>query len=90
MNPGTFLGREPALWVGALRACLIVAVLFGLDLTEAQSAGILLAAEAVLALVTRSQVTPNAAVVEREYDGEVIAGPANNLVRPGDIVREVG
>ena len=50
--------REPALWLGALQATLSVGVLFGLHLSDAQSAGILAASAAVLALVTRSQVTP--------------------------------
>lgn len=87
-RPGTVLGREPALWVSAVRAVLVAGVLFGLDLTEAQTAGLLLAAEAVLALWTRSEVTPNAAVIEREHDGQVLAGPAADQATPGAVVRD--
>lgn len=82
------LGREPALWVAAIRAGLYAVVLFGFPLSEVQTAGILLAAEAVLALWTRAEVTPNAAVIEREHDGKVLAGPAADQATPGDVVRD--
>jgi hypothetical protein len=51
-------GREPALWAGALKAVLLCAVLFGLAVSDAQMAGIIFAAEAVMALFVRAQVTP--------------------------------
>lgn len=50
--------REPALIIGALQALLAVGIGFGLDLSEEQLALILAATAAVLALLTRSQVTP--------------------------------
>lgn len=49
---------EPVRFVGAVQATLAVAVLFGVDLTPEQLAGIVLAIAAWLGLVTRSQVTP--------------------------------
>lgn len=55
--------REPALVTSAIRATLYAAVLFGLPLSVEQSAGVLLAVEAILALVTRAVVTPSAEVV---------------------------
>lgn len=51
--------REPALIMGALQALLAAAVAFGWNLTEVQLASLLGAAAAVLAFVTRSQVTPS-------------------------------
>lgn len=51
--------REPALILGAVQALIAVAVGFGLDLTPEQVSLVLAATAAVLALVTRSQVTPN-------------------------------
>lgn len=50
--------REPTLWLGLLRAIVVVGVAFGLDLSAEQTAGIYLAAEAVLSLVNRQVVTP--------------------------------
>ena len=57
---GSFLGREPALWLAALQAVIAVAVGFGLDLSAEQVALIVAASAAVLGLVTRSQVSPKA------------------------------
>lgn len=85
----TFLGREVTVWMAAVRAVIYVAMLFGLDLDDVQFAAILVAVEAILALLTRSQVTPNVAVVEREQSGQVIAGPANDQVDEGAVVRDV-
>ncbi|WP_181312454.1 hypothetical protein [Nocardioides campestrisoli] len=72
--------REPALITGAVRAVLYSAVLFGLPLTDEQSAGLLLALEAVLVLVTRAVVTPSSEVVAQAKPGELpVAGPAANF-----------
>lgn len=57
------IAREPALVTSAIRALLYSAVLFGLPLSVEQSAGVLLAVEAVLALITRAVVTPSSEVV---------------------------
>ena len=50
--------REPVLVTGLIQAALVLAVSFGLDLSTEQTAGILAVTAALLALVTRSQVTP--------------------------------
>lgn len=51
-------GREPALVIGAVQAVLALVVAFGLKLSVEQTGAILAATAAVLAVVTRSQVTP--------------------------------
>jgi hypothetical protein len=80
--------REPALITSAIRAGLYCAVLFGLPLSDEQTAGVLLAVEAVLALVTRAVVTPAAEVVAQKPAGTVVpvAGPALDGVPDGDPV----
>lgn len=91
MKTGLFLGREPVLWMELVKAILPVAVLFGLPLTAEQTAGLLLVWGAILALITRSAVTPNVAVAERvDKAGVVRAGPANDLEPNGAKVRTVG
>jgi hypothetical protein len=54
--------REPVLWMAAVQAVLGLIVAFGVGLTADQTAAIMAASAAVLALVTRTQVTPNAAI----------------------------
>ena len=49
---------EPVRFVAAVQATLACAVLFGLELTEAQLAGIVVAISAWLAFVTRQKVEP--------------------------------
>lgn len=88
MTRATFLGREPALWAAAVRAVLWAAILFGLSLSEVQLGGVMLAVEALLALWTRSQVTPVVSVVEAAHGGKVLAGPANERATPGTVVRD--
>lgn len=58
---GTFLGREPALIAGAIRAIILVAVAFGLNWEPGQIAALMLAVEAVLTVIVRQNVTPTAA-----------------------------
>lgn len=54
--------REPALILAAVQAAIVLAVVFGVDITDDQREAILGFGGAVLALVTgaaiRSQVTP--------------------------------
>jgi hypothetical protein len=50
--------REPALIYGLAQALLTLAVVFGLDLTDEQTAAILAATSTLLALIVRSKVTP--------------------------------
>lgn len=58
-------GREPVAWMAALRAVIALVAAFGFELSGEQVAAIIVFAEAVLALITRSQVTPNRTVDER-------------------------
>jgi hypothetical protein len=51
---------EPALILGALQSAIALAVSFGLSLTPEQIGAILALSAAVLAIVTRQLVTPNA------------------------------
>jgi hypothetical protein len=51
--------NEPVLIAAALRAVILAAVAFGLNVTAEQVATLMVAVEAVLALVTRALVTPN-------------------------------
>jgi hypothetical protein len=54
--------REPALILAAIQAAVIVAVVFGVDITDEQQEALLAFAGAILSLATglaiRSQVTP--------------------------------
>lgn len=54
----TMWDREPALIIGAIESLLALALVFGVELTGEQVGGILAAVTAILAFVTRSQVTP--------------------------------
>lgn len=56
--------REPAVIVGVVQAIIALAVSFGFDLSTEQVGAILAVTAAVLALVTRSQVTPTARPVK--------------------------
>ena len=71
MSKPTIFGREPALILGALGAVIALAVGFGLELTAEQTSLIIAAATAILAVVTRSQVTPVDVI---DYEGKHI-GP---------------
>lgn len=50
---------EPILFGAAIRACFYAASTFGLSLTTEQTAAVMGALEAILALATRMYVTPN-------------------------------
>ncbi|MDQ3275289.1 MAG: hypothetical protein M3Q39_09760 [Actinomycetota bacterium] len=66
-------GREPALIVGALGAVIALAVGFGLPVSPEQVGLILAAVTALLAVVTRQQVTPTAvlaAEASTDYTGQ--------------------
>lgn len=52
--------EEPAALMAVIQTAVILAVEFGLDLTTGQQASILAASAAVLGLLTRQMVTPNA------------------------------
>jgi hypothetical protein len=53
-------GKEPVVIAGAVRAIILAAVAFGLELTPEQIAATMLAVEAVLTLLTRQSVTATA------------------------------
>ena len=81
--------REPALVAGLVQAVLALLVAFGLDLTGEQTASILAVTAALLAVLTRAQVTPYVDVLEHRDGTEVVAGPANDMVGEGAVVREL-
>ena len=81
--------REPALVTGLVAAVIALGVSFGLDLSGEQTGAIMALTSAILAVVTRQQVTPYADVVEQLDGTEVVAGPANDLVVEGAVVREL-
>lgn len=85
-NPNLW-GREPAIILGAVNAVIALLVGFGLPVDGYQIGLINAAAAAILAVVIRSQVTPLAQTVERLDGHQVIAGPANDLTIPGEVVR---
>ncbi len=53
----TLLGREPVLWLALVNAAIALGVGFGLPVTPAQMALIMTFSSAVLAFLTRQQVT---------------------------------
>lgn len=59
----TVFRDEPALVMGLVQAAIILAVSFGLDLTDTQTAALLAFTAALLSVITRQQVTP----VTREH-----------------------
>jgi hypothetical protein len=63
-------GREPVAIAAAIRSLILCAVSFGLQWTPEQIGATMLAVEAVLALVTRSQTTPLSD--PRDRDGNVL------------------
>lgn len=50
--------REPVAIAAAIRALVLLGVAFGLHWTAEQIAALMVAVEAVLALIVRSKVTP--------------------------------
>ena len=64
MNVGTIWGREPVAIAAAVRAVLVCIAGFGFELDAEQVAGIVLAVEAVLAVVVRGSVYAPATVDE--------------------------
>lgn len=54
----TLWGREPAIIIGLVQAVIALGAAFGLDLSPEQVGALLAATAAILAVVTRSQVTP--------------------------------
>ena len=82
-----------AVITGLVGALLRLLISFGIDITPDQVEAILdvvtLAAPIVGAPIARRFVTRNSAVVEREQDGQVLAGEASELPT-NTHVREIG
>lgn len=89
-NKPSLWGREPALILGAVNAAIAVGVAFGLPVTPEQVGLINALAAAVVAVIVRQAVTPNVSVAERVEGDRVIAGPANDIVTTGALVRKTG
>jgi hypothetical protein len=53
--------RQPVVILAFVQAAIVLAVSFGADITEAQTAAVIVFATAALALVAWTQVTPVAA-----------------------------
>ena len=69
--------NEPVMIAAAIRAVILAAVSFGLNVTAEQTATLMVAVESVLALVTRSLVTPN-----QLAEARVAAGGSPTTPRP--------
>lgn len=79
MNALKKLVREPNLILGLVTAGLSLLVLFGVDLSTEQMAGIGIFLGALIALV-RFVVTPSSEVVVQEKpSGELVAGAASDV-----------
>ena len=63
-QPGTILGREPALVLALVQAVLALVVAFGLNLAPDQVGAILAVTAVILGLITRSRVSPASAIPE--------------------------
>lgn len=68
--------NEPALAIGLVSSVIALALAFGFTLSDEQVGGIMAVVVAVLALVTRSQVTPTRAVAAEVVKGQVVTGAA--------------
>lgn len=75
----TRLLNEPVLIGAAIRAVILAAVAFGLNVTAEQIASLMVAVEAVLALVTRALVTPNQLAEARVDAGGRPTVPRNEI-----------
>lgn len=82
------IAREHAVVSELVRAILLCAVVFGLPLTEEQTAAVLLVVGTVMALIVRARVTPASEVVADLKPGQIVptAGPALEGVPNGDAV----
>lgn len=58
-------GREPVAIAAAIRAVILLIVAFGVQWSAEQIAAIMLAVEAILAVITRQSVTPNQTVKDQ-------------------------
>lgn len=85
----TFLGREPVLWIAVFEAVVYVLTLFDLlNWTNEQLMGVNGLFVVILSFIVRQNVTANTNVVEFKSHRKVVAGPANDMVDKGHVVRE--
>lgn len=71
--------REPALVSGFIAAVIALVTAFGMDLTNDQVGAIMAVTAALLAVLTRQQVTPAVEVLAQCVDGKAVAGEASAL-----------
>ncbi len=74
--------REPALFYGDVNATIALAVSFGLELKPDQIGALLAVTSALLALVTRTQMTPNVKLNVPEVPAPCAEPPAGGTI-PG-------
>lgn len=74
----TRLLNEPVLLGAAIRAIILAGVAFGLPVSPEQLASLMLAVEAVFAVVTRTIVTPNHLAEARVAAGQSPTKPMGN------------
>ena len=72
--------REPVVIAAAIRSVILAAVTFGVDLSPEQIASVMLAVEAVLALITRQSVTSSATLLNAGTSkAQVVAQAESNI-----------
>lgn len=77
MDPKRLL-NEPVLIASAIRAVILAGATFGVDISPEQIAALMIAVEAVLALVTRALVVPNQLAEARVEAGNRPTEPLTN------------
>ncbi len=89
MNLVKKLSREPNLVLGVVTAALSLLVLFGVDLSTEQMAGIGVFLGALIAVI-RFATTPSAEVVlQQKPSGELVAGQAADVTTGAPVVATV-
>lgn len=85
------LKNEPALILGLVGAVISLGLAFGVSLSDEQVGGIMAVVVALLAIITRSQVTPTRSVAAEVVKGQVVTGAAVPPAgEPAAVVPEAG
>lgn len=91
------LKMQPTVVQAVVRAVFVFAGSVGLVVADTVQGQVMVAIAAFYALVevvttaiNHAKVTPVATVVEQEKDGVVVAGPANDIMPAGAVVRPLG
>lgn len=71
-------GREPALVLGLVQAALVLVMAFGLSFTVEQVGAIMAFVNILLAVITRSQVTPVDKLKDAGINPQDLAAPPIN------------